>query len=80
MPSEQDIEIINKMQNKLWELIGSFPNEEDRLKIAGVTLKVTIQLYKSILDRESVENVLHYAAANLDDVHSPFIPEDRVLH
>ena len=80
MPSEHDIKVMHKMQEKLWELISSFPNEEDRIKIAGVTLKVTIQLYQSILDTDGVEKLLHYAADNLKDVESPFIPEQRVLH
>ena len=79
-PSEHDIEVMHEMQQKLWELIMSFPDEEDRVKIAGVTLKVTIQLYQSILDREGVERVLHYAADNLTDVQPTFIPEQRVLH
>ena len=80
MPSEHDIEVMHKMQEKLWELIMSFPDEEYRVKIAGVILKVTIQLYQSILDREGVERVLHYAADNLTDVQPAFIPEQRVLH
>tara|TARA_R110000744_G_scaffold15538_1_gene43238 strand:+ start:1985 stop:2233 length:249 start_codon:yes stop_codon:yes gene_type:complete len=80
MPSEHDIKVMHKMQEKLWELISSFPNEEDRIKIAGVTLKVTIQLYQSILDTDGVEKILHYAADNLKDIQSPFIPEQRVLH
>ena len=80
MPSEHDIKVMHKMQEKLWELISSFPNEEDRVKIAGITLKVTIQLYQSILDTDGVEKLLHYAADNLKDVESPFIPEQRVLH
>ena len=79
-PSEHDIEVMHEMQQKLWELIMSFPDEEDRVKIAGVILKVTIQLYQSILDREGVERVLHYAADNLTDVQPAFIPEQRVLH
>ena len=73
MPSEHDVEIMHKMQEKLWDLIMSFPDEEDRVKIAGVTLKVTIQL-------DGVEKILHYAADNLKDIQSPFIPENRVLH
>ena len=79
-PSEHDIEVMHEMQQKLWELIMSFPDEEDRVKIAGVTLKVTIQLYQSMLDKEGVEKVLQYAAANLKDNKSSFIPEQRVLH
>ena len=79
-PSEHDVEIMHKMQEKLWELIMYFPEEEDRVKIAGVTLKVTIQLYQSMLDIDGVEKILHYAADNLKDIQSPFIPEHRVLH
>jgi len=73
-----DTEIMKDAQNKLLRFFGSYP-EEDRLKVAGMALKVTIQVYQTMLDGESVEKLLQYVIENVSDV-KPIIPEHRTLH
>ena len=76
--SKHDIELMHDAQNKLWGLLSSYP-EEDRLKVAGVCLKVTLQLYQTMLDGESIEKLLSYVMKNLHDVQ-PIYPAQRTLH
>ena len=73
-----DIEIMKDAQDKLLRFFGSYP-EEDRLKVAGMALKVTIQVYQTMLDGESVEKLLQYVIENVSDV-KPIIPEHRTIH
>ena len=73
-----DIEIMKDAQDKLLRFFGSYP-EEDRLSVAGMALKVTIQVYQTILDREGVEKLLHHVIENVSDV-KPIIPEHRTIH
>ena len=54
-----DLKIMLGAQTQLWEVIMSYP-EKDRLKVAGVALKVTIQLYQTMLDTEALEKVFEY--------------------
>ena len=65
--------------SNLTSLIDTFPNPKDRLKLAGVALKVTIQLYQSAMAPEAIEGVLLYAAQHLDKVE-PIISQDRIVH
>ena len=76
--SKHDVELMHDAQNKLWDLLSSYP-EEDRLKVAGVCLKVTLQLYQIMLDGESIEKLLSYVMKNLQDVQ-PIYPAHRTLH
>jgi hypothetical protein len=73
-----DIEIMKDAQDKLLRFFGSYP-EEDRLKVAGMALKVTIQVYQTMLDGESVEKLLQYVIENVSDVKT-IIPEHRTIH
>jgi len=73
-----DIEIMKDAQDKLLRFFGSYP-EEDRLKVAGMALKITIQVYQTMLDGESVEKLLQYVIENVSDV-KPIIPEHRTIH
>ena len=73
-----DIEIMKDAQDKLLRFFGSYP-EEDRLKVAGMALKVTIQVYQTMLDGESVEKLLQYVIENVSDI-KPLIPDHRTIH
>ena len=77
-----DLKIMLGAQTQLWEVIMSYP-EKDRLKVAGVALKVTIQLYQTMLDTESLERIFEYALDNLPE-NPPFLDEkllkERTLH
>ena len=44
-----------------------------------MALKVTIQVYQTMLDGESVEKLLQYVIENVSDV-KPIIPEHRTIH
>jgi hypothetical protein len=79
MIEEHDIEIMTDAQNKLWELLSTY-SEEDKLKVAGVCLKVTLQLYQTMLDENSVEKLLQYVIENLDDIRPPIHPTSRTIH
>ena len=76
---QTDEQQLVEMQNKLWEIMGTFPNPKDRLKLAGVTLKVAIQLYQSTLAPEEIEKMLVFASRHLDSVE-PLISQDRTVH
>ena len=73
-----DIQIMQSAQDKLLQFFTSYP-EEDRLKVAGMALKVTIQMYQTMMDEESLEKLLHYVIENVSDV-KPIIPEQRTIH
>ena len=73
-----DIEIMQEAQHKLLRFFASY-SEEDRLKVASMALKVTIQVYQTMLDGESVEKLLQYVIENVSDV-KPIIPEHRTIH
>ena len=73
-----DIEIMQEAQHKLLRFFASY-SEEDRLKVASMALKVTIQVYQTMLDEESVEKLLQYVIENVSDV-KPIIPEHRTIH
>ena len=79
MIEEHDIEIMTDAQNKLWELLSTY-SEEDKLKVAGVCLKVTLQLYQTMLDENSVEKLLQYVIENLDDIRPHIHPTSRTIH
>ena len=73
-----DVKLMQDAQKQLWEVIMSYP-EEDRLKVASVALKVTIQLFQTMLDTEALEHVFHYALDHLPmnpSIHS----EERTIH
>ena len=76
---QTDEQQLTEMQNKLWKILSTFPNPKDRLKLAGVTFKVAIQLYQSTLAPEEIEKMLVFAAKHLDDV-KPLISQDRTIH
>ena len=78
MPSEHDIELMKEAQHKLLEFFSSY-SEEDRLKVASMDLKITIQVYQTMLGEENLEQLLQYVIENVSDV-KPIIPEQRVLH
>jgi len=78
MPSEHDIELMQEAQHKLLEFFSSY-SEEDRLKVASMALKITIQVYQTMLGEENLEQLLQYVIENVSDV-KPIIPEQRVLH
>ena len=78
MPDEYDIELMQEAQHKLLEFFSSY-SEEDRLKVASMALKVTIQVYQTMLGEENVEQLLHYVIENVSDV-KPIIPEHRTIH
>ena len=78
MPSEYDIELMQEAQHKLLEFFSSY-SEEDRLKVASMALKITIQVYQTMLGEENLEQLLQYVIENVSDV-KPIIPEQRVLH
>ena len=61
-----DLKIMLGAQTQLWEVIMSYP-EKDRLKVAGVALKVTIQLYQTMLNTETLEKIFEYALNNLPE-------------
>ena len=73
-----DIKIMLEAQEQLWKVIMSYP-EEDRLKIAGCALKVTIQLYQTLLDTESLEKIFLYALDHLPTAPS-VLREERTIH
>ena len=77
-----DLKLMLGAQTQLWDVIKSYP-EEDRLKVAGVALKVTIQLYQTMLDTESLERIFEYALDNLPE-NPPALNEkffkDRTIH
>ena len=73
-----DMKLMQDAQKQLWEVIMSYP-EEDRLKVASVALKVTIQLYQTMLDTETLEHVFEYALNHLPEI--PFVlSEERTIH
>ena len=73
-----DIKIMRDAQDQLWDVIMSYP-ENDRLKVAGVALKVTIQLYQTMLGTEALEKIFEYALNNLPN--TPFVlNEQRTIH
>ena len=78
MPNEYDIELMQEAQHKLLEFFSSY-SEEDRLKVASMALKITIQVYQTMLGEENLEQLLQYVIENVSDV-KPIIPEQRVLH
>ena len=78
MPSEHDIELMQEAQHKLLEFFSSY-SEEDRLKVASMALKVTIQIYQTMLGEENVEQLLHYVIENVSDI-KPLIPDHRTIH
>ena len=77
-----DLKIMLGAQTQLWEVIMSYP-EKDRLKVAGVALKVTIQLYQTMIDAEALEQIFEYALDNLPE-NPPALNEkflkDRTIH
>ena len=77
-----DLKLMLSAQTQLWDIIMSYP-EEDRLKVAGVSLKVTIQLYQTMLDTEALEKVFEYALDHLPEnppfLHEKFLKE-RTIH
>ena len=78
MPNEYDIELMQEAQHKLLEFFSSY-SEEDRLKVASMALKVTIQIYQTMLGEENVEQLLHYVIENVSDI-KPLIPDHRTIH
>ena len=76
---QTDEQQLMEMQTKLWKIIDTFPNPKDRLKLAGVALKVTIQLYQSAMAPEAIEKMLVFASRHLDSVE-PLISQDRTVH
>ena len=78
MPNEYDIELMQEAQHKLLEFFSSY-SEEDRLKVASMALKVTIQVYQTMLGEENVEQLLHYVIENVSDI-KPLIPDHRTIH
>ena len=78
MPDEYDIELMQEAQHKLLEFFSSY-SEEDRLKVASMALKVTIQVYQTMLGEENVEQLLHYVIENVSDI-KPLIPDHRTIH
>ena len=73
-----DIKIMQEAQKQLWEVIMSYP-EEDKLKVASVSLKVTIQLFQTMLDTEALEHVFEYALDHLPTAPS-VLREERTIH
>ena len=77
-----DLKLMLGAQTQLWDVIMSYP-EEDRLKVAGVALKVTIQLYQTMIDAEALEQIFEYALDNLPE-NPPALNEkflkDRTIH
>ena len=77
-----DLKLMLSAQTQLWDIIMSYP-EEDRLKVAGVALKVTIQLYQTMLDTETLERIFEYALDNLPE-NPPALNEkflrNRTIH
>ena len=78
MPDEYDNEIMQEAQHKLLRFFASY-SEEDRLKVASMALKVTIQVYQTMLGEENVEQLLHYVIENVSDI-KPLIPDHRTIH
>ena len=78
MPDEYDIELMQEAQHKLLEFFSSY-SEEDRLKVASMALKITIQVYQTMLGEENVEQLLHYVIENVSDI-KPLIPDHRTIH
>ena len=78
MSNEYDIELMQEAQHKLLEFFSSY-SEEDRLKVASMALKVTIQIYQTMLGEENVEQLLHYVIENVSDI-KPLIPDHRTIH
>jgi len=78
MPNEYDIELMQEAQHKLLEFFSSY-SEEDRLKVASMALKITIQVYQTMLGEENVEQLLHYVIENVSDI-KPLIPDHRTIH
>jgi hypothetical protein len=78
MPNEYDIELMQEAQHKLLEFFSSY-SEEDRLKVASMALKITIQVYQTMLSEENVEQLLHYVIENVSDI-KPLIPDHRTIH
>ena len=73
-----DNEIMQEAQHKLLRFFASY-SEEDRLKVASMALKVTIQIYQTMLGEENVEQLLHYVIENVSDI-KPLIPDHRTIH
>ena len=73
-----DKEIMQEAQHKLLRFFASY-SEEDRLKVASMALKVTIQVYQTMLGEENVEQLLHYVIENVSDI-KPLIPDHRTIH
>jgi hypothetical protein len=73
-----DNEIMQEAQHKLLRFFASY-SEEDRLKVASMALKVTIQVYQTMLGEENVEQLLHYVIENVSDI-KPLIPDHRTIH
>ena len=77
-----DLKLMLGAQTQLWDVIMSYP-EEDRLKVAGVALKVTIQLYQTMIDADALEQIFEYALDNLPE-NPPALNEkflkDRTIH
>ena len=73
-----DVKLMQDAQKQLWEVIMSYP-EEDRLKVASVSLKVTIQLFQTMLDTEALEHVFHYALDHLP-MNPSILSEERTIH
>jgi hypothetical protein len=78
MPNEYDIELMQEAQHKLLEFFSSY-SEEDRLKVASMALKITIQVYQTMLSEKNVEQLLHYVIENVSDI-KPLIPDHRTIH
>jgi|19_taG_2_1085344.scaffolds.fasta_scaffold00816_5 hypothetical protein len=78
MSSEHDIEVMQEAQHKLLEFFSSY-SEEDRLKVASMALKITIQVYQTMLSEKNVEQLLHYVIENVSDI-KPLIPDHRTIH
>ena len=72
------VKLMQDAQKQLWEVIMSYP-EEDRLKVASVSLKVTIQLFQTMLDTEALEHIFEYALDHLPEIPSAF-NEGRTIH
>ena len=73
-----DNEIMQEAQHKLLRFFASY-SEEDRLKVASMALKITIQVYQTMLGEENVEQLLHYVIENVSDI-KPLIPDHRTIH
>jgi|LUMJ01.1.fsa_nt_gb hypothetical protein len=80
--TKDDEKLMRKMQNDLWEVINHFSqNPQDRMKMAGASLKVAVEQYQHLLaNNEAVANMLSYAASNLDEIHPTVVFKNRMLH